>query len=72
MVIVCYSLHVTNNYKFLWYQCTALYVATHNGHTEIVQLLLKFNADPNICTKVSVYYVCNNYIVLSYLYVIYS
>ena len=34
---------------------TALHWASSNGHTEIVQLLLQYKADPNICDKVSVY-----------------
>ena len=32
---------------------TALHWASSNNHTEIVQLLLQYNADPNICDKVS-------------------
>ena len=34
---------------------TALHWASENGHTEIVQLLLQYNANPNICNKVRVY-----------------
>ena len=31
---------------------TALHWASSNNHTEIVQLLLQYSADPNICDKV--------------------
>ena len=33
---------------------TALHWASSYGHAEIVQLLLQYNGDPNICNKVSV------------------
>ena len=32
---------------------TALHWASSNGYTEIVQLVLQYNGDPNICNKVS-------------------
>ena len=34
---------------------TALHWASRSGHTEIVQLILQHNGDPNICNNVSVY-----------------
>ena len=35
----------------------ALHIASEKGDSEIVQLLLQSNADPNICDQVSVYYI---------------
>ena len=32
---------------------TAIQCGSRKGHSEIVQLLLDYQADPNICTKVN-------------------
>ena len=47
----CSSLHVQDGQ-------TALYIASNNGHGEIVKLLLKREADMDHETKVSVFMPC--------------
>ena len=40
---------------FIQSQRTALHIASENGDSDIVRLLLQSQADPNICDQVSVY-----------------
>ena len=48
---------------FFQFQQTALHLASEEGYCDIVQLLLKSNADPNICDEVSAYF-CRDYYML--------
>ena len=56
--IIIVNLHVLNNYNILSSTgqdgASPLYIASQNGHTQIVELLLRKGADPNLTRTVCV------------------
>ena len=49
IIVVQVLFNVTYNNYILQERWTALHLASYNGQTDIVQLLLQSNANPNIC-----------------------
>lgn len=54
----CINLTLTNDltYFFLQYQWTPLHRAARKGHSEVVKVLLKCGANPNMTNSVSVWF----------------
>ena len=68
---MCYVDAILARLHYVQFGRTALYSASRNGHLEVVQLLLQWNADVNICDEVcTCTYTAQNYDLIGYLWVI--